>query len=283
MKDFPGNCRTEGTSFSINGKGYVGLGHSYSDYYKDMWEYDPTNDAWKRLSDFPGSERASFVTLIIDSKAYIITGTNGEQYDSLNNISEVWEFDPSIDQWIRKKDFPGGSRWSAFGFVINHKGYMGGGVSGNYNRLYDFWKYDAGNDLWIQRNDITEEIWEQYNFGISDNNFGYVVTGTKGNFVRYDEVKDSWENIKNVWANYGLYESTGFLLKGKICFGQTGFLEYDPITLIWNNIYPNYKGQMRNDASSFSIGDFGYVLLGGYYNNGTKDVWRLDPTKPVSN
>lgn len=90
--DFPGEPRGSATGFSLpNGKGYVGMGFIENGrrYLKDMWEYDPVTNQWTRIEDFPGLERYDPVVLIIDSKAYIVTGNSNDilQKDS-------WLFDP---------------------------------------------------------------------------------------------------------------------------------------------------------------------------------------------
>ena len=43
----PGNGRSSAVAFSLNGKGYIGLGRdSLSIQLNDCWEYNPVNDSW---------------------------------------------------------------------------------------------------------------------------------------------------------------------------------------------------------------------------------------------
>src|SRR5207249_10837916 len=64
------------SSFSINGKGYTGTGAvGPSNFYKDFWEYDPSNDTWAQKADFGGTGRWAAVGFSIGNKGYIGTGT----------------------------------------------------------------------------------------------------------------------------------------------------------------------------------------------------------------
>lgn len=76
----------DGIGFSLNGKGYVGLGYVSSDL---LWEYDPSNNSWKLKSVFPGIANISSVAFVIDNAAYIATGY------LVNNVSsELWKYEP---------------------------------------------------------------------------------------------------------------------------------------------------------------------------------------------
>ncbi|MCZ8214979.1 MAG: IPT/TIG domain-containing protein, partial [Cyclobacteriaceae bacterium] len=210
MRDFPGSPRVFGTSFTINQNAYVGLGsgEDFDSWYKDFWEYNPLNDSWTKLPDFPGAARSKFVTLVINSKAYIITGTIGNQYTATNNLNEVWEFDPSTKSWTQKSNFPGGARYGAFGFVINEYGYVGAGVYGNYTPKYDFWKYDAENDNWVQLNNLSNSLWYEDIFALSNNIDGYILTNSCGSpcgkryFWKYDKVNDAWLDVVDMPGPY---------------------------------------------------------------------------------
>lgn len=88
--DFPGGPRYVGTGFSINGKGYFGLGQKdQSTVYKDFWSYDPVTDTWARFPDFPGSARSCAFHFVIDKLAYIGTGYNGSTL-----CDDVYVFNP---------------------------------------------------------------------------------------------------------------------------------------------------------------------------------------------
>src|SRR5207302_641276 len=102
--------------FSIENKGYVGLGGSGS---KDFWEYDPSTNTWTRKTDFGGIGRSDAVGFSIENKGYI--GTGG------GYMKDFWEYGPSTNTWTQKADFGGLGRSHAVGFGIGNKGYMGVG------------------------------------------------------------------------------------------------------------------------------------------------------------
>lgn len=89
--DFPGGARYAATGFSINGKGYIGLGQKNpSTFYRDFWLYDPLYDSWTRLPDFPGSARTCAFSFVINGLAYIGTG-----HDGSNLCSDIYVFNPA--------------------------------------------------------------------------------------------------------------------------------------------------------------------------------------------
>lgn len=300
MRDFPGKPRIFGAYFAIGGKGYIGLGggDEFDNWYKDFWEYDPVNDLWTRLEDFPGTGRSKFASFVIENNAYIICGVEGNQYTDSNNLNQVWEFNGATRTWTQKNDFPGGERWSSFGFSIGDFGYVGGGVYGNYERKHDFWKYDPNTDSWNQLTDIPKGnwnedlIWNEDMLTISSSNTAYVLGNESGygrNFFEYDEINDEW--IKLTDCKVGREEMSGFLIDNKIHAGlgvysdwggTFDWLNYNISSNAWNFAKATFPGGTRRTASSFAIGKFGYVLLGksGCHCANKNDVWKFDPLKP---
>lgn len=153
--DFEGDARRNICAFSINGKGYAGLGFGVivvsglPSVYKvnDFWEYDPQLNSWTRKEDIPNSsnEVSCFSTI---SKGYVI-----------NTGMELFEFDPALNQWTQKNNFPGSPRTSALGTSIGNTGYVFGGtdnipVLGAYVYLKDMWVYNSVNDTWTTNSDF---------------------------------------------------------------------------------------------------------------------------------
>ncbi len=93
LPDFPSDSRCFSVGFSINGKGYIGLGSTddwninTSNSLKDIWEFNPANNTWKELANFPGGGKSGASTVVLNNKAYICFG---------NNNSDLWEFDPTV-------------------------------------------------------------------------------------------------------------------------------------------------------------------------------------------
>ncbi|MBX2957051.1 MAG: IPT/TIG domain-containing protein [Cyclobacteriaceae bacterium] len=296
MKDFPGNPRFLGLSFAVNGKGYIGLGSAeeYSTWYNDLWEYEPAADTWTQLSDFPGQARAKFTTLVIGSKIYIVGGITGHNSNGLSDdIKEVWEFDSNAKVWSKKNDFPGDPRANAFGFVLGNTAYYGGGNSSISGPRDDFWKYNSHTDSWIQLKSIPSSVNYPSSinsddiFALSNGIDGYILTDNCGYscrfFWKYDKVNDSWLDVSYMPGPND--EVTGFSLNGKFYVGTgmpwgNSFFEFDISMSTWSN--KDFKGSSRRKATSFVLGNYGYLLLGqaGCHCANLHDVWRFDPSKP---
>lgn len=198
IADFPGNKRSGATSFAINGRGYVAFGYSTIcpddklcdfRYYKDIWEYNPTNNAWRKVADVDELFAPRYATsFVVDKKAYILIEGKCLEFDpvtySIRNKSsspsgmfggtfsindkgyaflgdsdisnrKVYQYDPKTDTWNKKKDFPGQPRVFPTGFSLDGYGYCGGGYRrGNpYNYFKEFWRYNATSDEWIRIED----------------------------------------------------------------------------------------------------------------------------------
>ncbi len=137
LNDFPGAPRRGGVGFSLDGKGYAGLGYkdigSYNKgYYKDLWQYDPLTDEWTRLPDFPGEAREDAIAFGLDGAIYVGMGA----------INDFYKYDLKTKAWSTLKYMPGNSRVHAFSFCIGSGIYYGGGMSPNLTS--DVWKYSPG-------------------------------------------------------------------------------------------------------------------------------------------
>lgn len=61
-------------------------------------------------------------------------------------------YDPVLNKWIQKADFPGTTRYYSTAFSIDNKGFVGlGMVDGVY--FNDFWVYDEPTNKWSQIED----------------------------------------------------------------------------------------------------------------------------------
>ncbi len=135
---FKGEKSKNATTFVINEKAYLVSGEGSS---KDVWEFDPTKgwtpkeslDKDNKLTDV---QRISAVSFVINNKGYIATGGN----PGLSR--EVWEYDPSKDQWVEKTPLETevNSRQDAVGFTIQGRGFIATGYNGGY--LGDMWEFN---------------------------------------------------------------------------------------------------------------------------------------------
>jgi len=140
LKDFPGAPRYDCIGFSMNGKGYVGLGHTdmYRDpeiTFKDFWEYDPSTDNWTRLPDIPGEGRGHAIGFGVDGCCYV----------GMGSINDFYKYDLSKREWTSLNYLPGGARNSSYSFCVGSNIYYGGGFEIAGSMQSDLWKYSTTN------------------------------------------------------------------------------------------------------------------------------------------
>ncbi|MBS1658849.1 MAG: T9SS type A sorting domain-containing protein [Bacteroidetes bacterium] len=206
--DFPGTGRRYAMGFSIGSKGYLGFGDSgFSGYKKDFWEYDPATDTWTEKAQIGGKGRAATAGFSIGNKGYV--GPGGSVASDGGAARDFWEYDPVTNVWTQKTTFPGPGRWSAVGFSIAGKGYVGtGDIELNdfeLASLKDFWEYDPVSDTWSQKADLGGSA--RYRAaGFAIGNKGYIGTG-----AYYDSIcvcdyffSDFWEYTPDCEVPSGL-------------------------------------------------------------------------------
>ena len=122
-----GNERHHPFYFGIGNYAYVGFGHgsifgpgsnpsSNSYIYNDFYKYDPSNDSWTQLNNFPGEARVAGTQLSYNGKGYVLSG-DGDNHGPLDS-GEFWEYNPSNDSWMQLTSHPGGAIWAPGNFVI---------------------------------------------------------------------------------------------------------------------------------------------------------------------
>ncbi|MEN8119651.1 MAG: kelch repeat-containing protein [Bacteroidota bacterium] len=107
--------RTGAVAFSMNGRGYFGLGRTNDGFLNDFWEFRPTGDGtkgtWKRLADFPGEPRQNAAAFSVGTQGFIGTGDNiigdmegGVGAYSGEIFSDVYRYDPFNNRWTAAGD-----------------------------------------------------------------------------------------------------------------------------------------------------------------------------------
>ncbi len=148
--------RAGGVTFTINGKGYLGMGienfNSFTDpwtFLTDLWEYDADNDKWNKKADMPGVGVGYAGVFVINNKAYVVGGNTGK--NSADGTNQVYEYDPATDKWTKKANYPGSFiKNQPFAFALNGKGYIScGQISGS--RTDETYEYDPVADKWTKK------------------------------------------------------------------------------------------------------------------------------------
>lgn len=286
--NFGGGIRWGASGFSINKRGYAGLGYNpYPPYSNnDLWEYDPLTNQWTQKSSLPvGAYRGEAVAFSIDSLGYIGTGLGS------SILKDFWEYDPNTDKWTQLKDFGGGPRQQAVGFSIGKKGYLGlgGNSTGTKN---DFWEFDPKANSWTLLDSFpgaprTDPL------GFAINGKGYVGFGTNSGSLNdlweYNPVAKSWTKKSNLpgspRAGAGVFViGNKAYIGGGLDWGanQTlnDFWEYDANLDLWSLVL-SLPDSTRGFFPTFSIQNKGYLTTGYNNNKGTTyslaSTWEYTP------
>jgi hypothetical protein len=174
----------------------------------------------------------------------------GSANSGYNYLNDLWCFDPSDTSWTQKAPIPLDHKAIAVGFSINGKGYFvsGSDVSGSATK--DFWEYNPDDGLWTSMPDMCYETAGAVQFIIQGNVFAG--TGTDYN-----------ETFKS-------------------------FCVYDTVAGYWTEaIFPPPEFSTRYGASSFTIGNKGYVVGGradfSVYNSEIlNDMWAMENVSAVA-
>ena len=140
--DIIGNDRHHPYYFGIGDYAYVGFGHgslpgpgsnpsSNSYIYNDFYRYDPSNDSWLQLNDFPAEARVAGTQFSYNGKGYVLSG-DGDDHGPLSS-GEFWEYNPINDSWNQLPSHPGGAIWAPGNFVIGCDVYFLLGQDWNSN------------------------------------------------------------------------------------------------------------------------------------------------------
>lgn len=98
------NGRSGAIGLSIGNYGYAGTGGSSLGWQKDFWRYDPNNNSWTQMADFPGSARGNATAFSIEDKGYLGVGQDDNGFRK-----DFWQYDPVTNSWNQRSDFGGAS------------------------------------------------------------------------------------------------------------------------------------------------------------------------------
>jgi N-acetylneuraminic acid mutarotase len=252
-------------------------------------EIDPMAN-WKRLDDFPGIARASATSFVSGDMAFICLGRSG---NGSGFLTDLWAYDPQKNEWTRRTDFPGAGRVKAIGAAIGRKAYVGLGAVATYrgNQFNDFWEYDTEHDSWsplasfpgAAKNDLFCTVIDSCIYTTE----GFTEDTFSSDTYKYDPQTNEWTrladcpvkrtNVAGFAMGNNLYVGSGYKIGN-----YKDFYCYHTETDEWNRIADVPEGRIL--SKGMTINDYGYVLLGRYWNgslNGgglLSDVLKYDPS-----
>ena len=279
-------------TFALDGKGYAITGTNPAGLpTDDVFQYDPTNNQWSTLADFPGPDRSFSIGQAYNGKGYMGFGASLSSY-----FNDIWEFNPTTQSWSQLTTCQcAGRRHPAF-IIRDDKIYvgLGDGVQGD---LDDWHIYDMITDTWTQVDDIPGPgRHHPFMFPAGDHIFAGM--GHSGNII-YDDwymfniTTDEWVTMSDfpgesrvAGTQFG-HQGKGYALSGdgsNHSFMPTGeFWEYDPATDDWTELDP-HPGISRWAPGSFVIDGAVYFLGGENRQTGAiqNDMWTYQLSSPAS-
>ena len=279
-------------SFTLNNKGYFGLGENNTNF----WEYDPVKDIFIKKADFPKSIGAYPMSFTASNLGYVLFVD--DEYSTAggmmvnDTIKELWEYNPENDLWTRKADFPGSKRSSGVALSINEKGYIVGGQYWKTSWIYypkDLWEYDPLRDEWTQKADFPGSDRAE-SFGFSMNGKGYFGIGSTGwsqkSIYEYNPKSDTWTYYTE-YPGEGYNNIKGFIINDKCYLGlgrensndsYSDFWEFNIEDKTWKELHSCPINMAAN--LSFTINNKGYIGLGwNYYYDYRNILFEFDPSK----
>jgi N-acetylneuraminic acid mutarotase len=255
--NYPGSGSTLNIAFSINGKGYVGIGGSPSARHIDFYEYNPTTDAWTQKANFPGGARYSAGTFVIGNAAYIVCGSCGT-YSCFKN--DLWMYVPSTNTWTQKANFPGGNITGPTVFTIGQFGYVGGGVTSSASLTNNYYKYSPATNSWSSIASMPGTA-RRSAFAFVLDNKAYATTGAFGNasptlqndgYV-YNPSSNSWSHFECNSDFIKRYVSSGVTLNDSTILAGLGVDQ--------NGFFLSDMWQLKLNSDTCSFYDTTYVTV----------------------
>jgi hypothetical protein len=229
-----------------------------------VWQYNVTGGySLGFAASIPESMPEPAVTFSVNGMGYCI------------EKSHCWQFNPAMNQWIRKKDPPGVSLGAPL--VIGDKVYL---RTTDSNHLF---AYDPATDTYTQQKDPPD--FGNYLLGYFVlNEYGYYI-GASGGCWKYDASIDHWQQRAGFTGMDKVYSEasfsvgdTGYVLEDNAyaSVAQLNLWRYDAALNLWTKTNDYYPGDGFNGLQAVSLDSFACIGLGvndggDYY---VKDFWR---------
>ncbi len=288
--DFPGSKRERAVAFSIGQYGYMTTGVDTTELVlNDLWQYDPILDVWSQKANLLGVARRDAVGFAISGKGYVVAGIDNDESLMGNLLSDLWQYDPVLNAWVQKANFPGNSGmgiYFATAFAIDSKGYICCGKKGPNSYSNELWEYKPSIDQWTQRATFPGGVrYQLSSFSIGYE--GYVGLGAnqdifKRDFWKYSPGTNSWSQIANLPGNER-GSATTFSIGGRgfVCLGSDGGLlddlwEYKPETDTWFS-RATFGGSERKNAVAFNVDGRVFVGTGKGFSGKKASIFEYIP------
>lgn len=225
----PGTRRLP-TAFSLNGKGYITCGLTSSGtLLSDTWEYTPSSDSWASRASFPGVARYGAASFTINNQGYLACGALGSATGPY--ASDLWRYDPMLNQWTALASMPDQGRVGAVGFSAAGKGYVATGRQLDQTFTNELWEYDLNANYWTIKTAMPAIArTHSYTYSMGDKAVvvaGHGTTAVLADSWYYTSVTDSWTALPS-YIGGGTWAGANMLIGNRIFagLGQTNGTTY---------------------------------------------------------
>jgi N-acetylneuraminic acid mutarotase len=278
-------------SFSLSGKGYLGINLWGTQGDINLWEYDPQFNHWQQINNPPFTNNNNFINyntiVTLNNKAYIVPWASVWDVQSgVANTNELWEYHPQGDQWVKKADFPGVPSSDGFGFALNEKVYIGATDHANHPNVYKMYEYNPATNNWQPLPQIAMCQPMAFVAGNKAYLLGHHPDCHTERFIlyRFNPANQQWDFIPqaNPLSVNGLRFS--ITLQDQLYLGFTGALAnngpyslylFDPVRERF--LLRESLGLITDESNlGFSIGNYGYHLQ---LQGPRRGLWKFDPSR----
>ncbi|MDB5274603.1 MAG: type sorting protein [Chitinophagaceae bacterium] len=293
--NFLGAPRDYATSFSINNIGYVFGGQLFDELptkEKDLWQYDPTTNAWTQKASLPAAAgaRSKAFSFVIGTNAYV---GGGQSSNNSTYFKDFWQYNPSTNAWVQKADFLGGDIAASSAFSIGNNGYVTSGILENGTLTSKIWKWNG--TAWSLITVTGSKPSARYNaIGFSLGTKGYLCAGNNianelNDLWEFNPATSAWTQKSNIpgltresavasTTSTNAYVGLGAHFDGTNSNSLNDFYAYDPTTDAWTPMAA-ITSAPGGASTAFIAGNKLYVTTG--YTSSPNSLWELTFCDPA--
>ncbi len=249
VRPFPGIARQHAVAFAVGGKGYVGTGVNIDNKrLADFYEYNPVDNTWKQIADFP-SARMEAVAFAINDKGYVGTGYGYLEGDDKNTLNDFFRYNVDTNEW-EAIVYSGGKVRGATAFVVDGKAHVCLGRNQNV-AVKEHYAFDPATEKWTKLRNLNDDDinsdgdilrYNAVSFVIG--NKAYVATGLNQGWKRdvweYDPKKDDWTERTGLENEIASRQNAVAFTIGNRAFMGTGTIGSARLSDLWE-YHPNQE------------------------------------------
>ena len=190
----------------LNGILYTVGGQANGASQSSTYAYNISTNTWSTKASLT-TPRQSPVLRAVSGKLYLIGGQNTGAPVGEKMLKDVWEYDPSTNEWTQKTDMPT-KREDMASAVIDNKIYVIGGLQEGGTIIAKVEVYTPATDTWETKSDMPDPRWSA-DFGCAYDGKIYLISGSdtfadyptlypSARVDEYDPAGDSWVQKTNI-------------------------------------------------------------------------------------